>query len=119
MLVYFTAIWYILQPFGIFYSHLVYFTAIWYILQPFGIFYSHFGIFYGSLINFARVGTLYHEKSGNPVSDVRFFTDKSEIIKLVRFSAKKSFFFFIFTISCHEDIGREAGSIKHYELQVE
>jgi hypothetical protein len=26
---------------GIFYGHLVYFTAIWYILQPLGIFYSH------------------------------------------------------------------------------
>jgi hypothetical protein len=41
MLVYFTAIWSNIKPFGIFYSHLVYFTAIWYILQPFGIFYSH------------------------------------------------------------------------------
>jgi hypothetical protein len=37
-LVYFTAIWYILQPFGIFYSQLVYFTAIWYIFWLFGIF---------------------------------------------------------------------------------
>jgi hypothetical protein len=31
-------IWYILQPFGILYSHLVYFTAIRYILWLFGIF---------------------------------------------------------------------------------
>jgi hypothetical protein len=37
-LVYFTAIWYIWCPFGIFYVHLVHFTAIWYILWPFGIF---------------------------------------------------------------------------------
>jgi hypothetical protein len=29
-LVYFIAIWYIIWPFGIFYSHLVYFMAIWY-----------------------------------------------------------------------------------------
>jgi hypothetical protein len=33
--------WSILQPFGLFCSHLVYFTAIWSILQPFGLFYSH------------------------------------------------------------------------------
>jgi hypothetical protein len=37
MLVYFTAIWYILRTFGIFYGHLVYFTDIWYIIWPFGI----------------------------------------------------------------------------------
>jgi hypothetical protein len=40
-LVYFTAIWYILWPFGIFCGHLVYFVAIWYILWPFGIFCGH------------------------------------------------------------------------------
>jgi hypothetical protein len=40
-LVYFTAILYILSPFGIFYIHLVYFISIWYILSPFGIFYLH------------------------------------------------------------------------------
>jgi hypothetical protein len=34
-LVYFTAIWSILRPFGLFYGHLVYFTAIWYILCSF------------------------------------------------------------------------------------
>jgi hypothetical protein len=33
---YFTAMWYILLPFGIFYGHLVYFMAIWYILWPSG-----------------------------------------------------------------------------------
>jgi hypothetical protein len=46
MLVYFTAIWYVLWSFGIFYGHLVYFVVIWYI--------------------FPRFGTLYQEKSGNP-----------------------------------------------------
>jgi hypothetical protein len=57
-LVYFTATWYILRPFGIFYYHLVYFTAIWYIyghlvyftaiwysLCSFGIYFSYFGMF--------------------------------------------------------------------------
>jgi hypothetical protein len=46
MLVYFMAIWNILQKFGIFYDHLVYFVVIWYI--------------------FPRFGILYQEKSGNP-----------------------------------------------------
>jgi hypothetical protein len=40
-LVYFTAIWSILRPFGLFYGHLIYFTAIWSILRPFGLFYGH------------------------------------------------------------------------------
>jgi hypothetical protein len=44
----------------IFYSPLVYFTAIWYILWP-------FGIIYGNLVYFSRFGMLYKEKSGNPV----------------------------------------------------
>jgi hypothetical protein len=43
MLVYFVAIWSILQPFGVFCGYLVYFIAIWYILWIFGIFYGHFG----------------------------------------------------------------------------
>jgi hypothetical protein len=40
----------VMDDVGLFYSHLVYFTAIWYILWPFGIFYdplvyfSHFGM---------------------------------------------------------------------------
>jgi hypothetical protein len=34
-LVYFTAIWSISLPFGLFHSHLVYFTAIWSISLPF------------------------------------------------------------------------------------
>jgi hypothetical protein len=77
---YFTAIWYILLPFGTFYCHLVYFTAIWYILLPFGIFYGnlvyfrvlwyilrYFGVFYGTLDYIIPVfGMLYQEKSGTP-----------------------------------------------------
>jgi hypothetical protein len=31
-LVYFTAIWSILRPFGLFYGHLIYFMAIWHIM---------------------------------------------------------------------------------------
>jgi hypothetical protein len=30
-----------MEDVGIFYDHLEYFTAIWYILRPFGIFYGH------------------------------------------------------------------------------
>jgi hypothetical protein len=56
MLVYFVAIWSILQPFGIFCGHLVYIFVIWYIC----------GIFYGYLVYFSRFGILYQEKSGNP-----------------------------------------------------
>jgi hypothetical protein len=40
------AIWYILQPYGIFYGHLVYLLVIWYI--------------------FYRFGMLWQEKSGYP-----------------------------------------------------
>jgi hypothetical protein len=36
-----------LQDVGKFYGHLVSFTAIWYILLPFGIFCGHLGIFCG------------------------------------------------------------------------
>jgi hypothetical protein len=45
-LVYFTAIWSILRPFGLFYGRLVYFTAIW--------------------CTFSIFGMLYQEKSGKP-----------------------------------------------------
>jgi hypothetical protein len=45
---YFTTIWYILWPFGIFNGNLVYFMAAWYILPRFGILFK---------------------KSGNPASD--------------------------------------------------
>jgi hypothetical protein len=48
-LVYFTALWYILWPFGIFYGNLVYFIVIWYIVSCFGM--------------------LYQERSGSPVAD--------------------------------------------------
>jgi hypothetical protein len=37
----------------------VYFTTIWYILWPFGIFYDY-------LVYFTRFGTFFQEKSGNP-----------------------------------------------------
>jgi hypothetical protein len=60
-------IWYFLWPFGIFYGHLVnsqviwdIFMAIWYILGP-------FGIFFPVLVYFPCFGSLYQEKSGNPV----------------------------------------------------
>jgi hypothetical protein len=35
---------------GKFYEHFVYFTSIWYILWPFGIFWGHFGIFFPVLV---------------------------------------------------------------------
>jgi hypothetical protein len=46
---------------GKFYSHLVHFSAISYILWP-------FGIFVVILVYFSRFGILYEEKSGNPES---------------------------------------------------
>jgi hypothetical protein len=58
---YFTAIWYIIRPFGIYYGHLVYFTAIWYILWPFGI--CNMRVF---CISPPRFGILRQEKSGSP-----------------------------------------------------
>jgi hypothetical protein len=45
-----------MEDVGIFDGHLVYFTAIWYILWPLGIFNNHF----------LHFGMLYQEKSGNP-----------------------------------------------------
>jgi hypothetical protein len=50
MLVYCTAIWTILRPFGIFCGILEYFMVIWYILWQFGIFYGHFGMFFPVLL---------------------------------------------------------------------
>jgi hypothetical protein len=44
----------------IFYGHLEYFTDIWGILGPFGIFCVH-------LVHFSGFGILCQEKSGNPV----------------------------------------------------
>jgi hypothetical protein len=46
-----------------FYGRLVYFTAILYILWP-------FGIFYGYLVYLFRFGMLCQEKSGNPVQEL-------------------------------------------------
>jgi hypothetical protein len=43
-LVYFTAIWSISWPFGLFYGHLVYFTVIWYILWPFDMFFPFWNV---------------------------------------------------------------------------
>jgi hypothetical protein len=45
----------------ILHGHLVYFMAIWYILLP-------FGICYGYLVYFPRLGMLCQEKSGSPVA---------------------------------------------------
>jgi hypothetical protein len=46
MLIYFLAVWNILQTFGILYDHLIRFVFIWYIFSAFGI--------------------MYRGKSGNP-----------------------------------------------------
>jgi hypothetical protein len=43
---------------GIFYGQSVYFTAPWYILWPYGIFFV--------FVYFSHFGLLYQEKSGNP-----------------------------------------------------
>jgi hypothetical protein len=48
---------------GILDVHLVYFTATWYILLPFGTFYGYFVYFY-------RFDMLHEEISGNPACDV-------------------------------------------------
>jgi hypothetical protein len=53
MLIYFVAIWNILQTWGIFYDHLVYFVFIWYI--------------------FPVLGILCQEKSGNHGSNLGRF----------------------------------------------
>jgi hypothetical protein len=48
-----------MEDVGVFYGHLVYFTANWYMLWPFGIFVGH-------LVTFFHFGMLYQGKSGNP-----------------------------------------------------
>jgi hypothetical protein len=53
---------------GIFYGHLVYFTAVWYISRPFGIFWP-FGMICVNLAYFARLGIFGPKKSGNPARD--------------------------------------------------
>jgi hypothetical protein len=54
-------IWRVLEwkKFVYFIAHLVYFTANWYILWA-------FGVFYGQFEYFSRFGMLYQEKAGNP-----------------------------------------------------
>jgi hypothetical protein len=51
-----------MESVGIFYGPLVCFTAIWYILWSFGIFWVR--------LVFFRFGTLYKEKSGNNDQDL-------------------------------------------------
>jgi hypothetical protein len=55
-------------------KRLVYYMAIWNILWPFGIYYGHSEYWNSNLcsvnlVYFPHFGTLYQEKSGNPVSD--------------------------------------------------
>jgi hypothetical protein len=75
MLKYIPAIWNILRPLSIFYGHLgIFYGLLGIFYGHVGIFYGHVGIFYGNLgifvviwYIFPRFGTLYQEKSGNPV----------------------------------------------------
>jgi hypothetical protein len=59
---------------GIFIVHLIHFTAIWSILQPFGLFCGHLVyVFCGHLVYFMVIWyifprVLYREKSGNAVT---------------------------------------------------
>jgi hypothetical protein len=52
-----------LEAVGIFYEHLACFTAIWYMLWP-------FGIFHGYLVHFSHFGMLHQDKSGSPDLDL-------------------------------------------------
>jgi hypothetical protein len=80
--VYFVAIWSILQLFVIFYGHLLYFMVICYILWSFVIFYGHLVYFmvirYTHCMVFKHIfflfGMLYQEISGNSVSDKQKLT---------------------------------------------
>jgi hypothetical protein len=59
-----------MEELGLFYGRLVYFTAVWYILWPFGVFCRHLvHIFNSYLVYFSCFGILYQGKSGNPSSD--------------------------------------------------
>jgi hypothetical protein len=51
-----------MEDVGIFYVPLVDVMTIWYILWS-------FGIFYGYLVYFSRLGRLYQKKSGNPAHE--------------------------------------------------
>jgi hypothetical protein len=57
-----------MKEIGKFYGDLVYFTAILYILWPFGMFCGHFGVFFS-------FGMLCQEKSGNPGFRLRHFKE--------------------------------------------
>jgi hypothetical protein len=48
---------------------LVYFMALWNILQALGIFYDHLVQFVVHLVHFSGFSIMYQEKSGNPVSE--------------------------------------------------
>jgi hypothetical protein len=50
---------------------LIYFTAIWNILRPFGIFYEHLVPFVFILVHFVPVLVLITKKSGNPADACR------------------------------------------------
>jgi hypothetical protein len=60
-----------MEDVGICYGHLAYFTTIWYILWP-------FGMFYGYLVYFSRFGMFGQEKSGYPGVECEevFFNDR-------------------------------------------
>jgi hypothetical protein len=87
------------EDIDIFYGHLVYFTAIWYILWPFGILCGPFvyfeAIWYRYFIViwciFPRFGMLYKEKSCNPGSKVaerRIYVGRNEICKYTNDATK-------------------------------
>jgi hypothetical protein len=67
-----------MEDVGIFFGHLVYFTAIWYIVWPFGILCGHLVNFTVIWYIFPHFGMLCHEKSGNPVLRIE------ELYKLIR-----------------------------------
>jgi hypothetical protein len=54
-----------MEDVGIIYDHLVYFTTIWYIFWPFGIFFGRlvyfwpFGIFFGRLVYFMVIWYIF------------------------------------------------------------
>jgi hypothetical protein len=58
-----------MEDVAMFYGRLVYLTAIWYILWPFGVFYGH-------LVHFPALLFCAKKKSGNP--DLHSLTDKSD-----------------------------------------
>jgi hypothetical protein len=62
---------------GIFYEHLDDFTAIWYILWPFGIFHGH-------LVYFPPFSMLHQEKSHRPGQMSYFHTENHNLGKFWR-----------------------------------